>query len=66
MKYAEGSKDEALRAMQAAADIEDEHMLLNLVRMRYSETPVFLQISSISTTYGVSTPRPLRRWRPVS
>ena len=34
--------------------IEDEHMLLNLVRLRYFETPVFLQISSITTSYGVS------------
>jgi len=39
---------------QTIRDIEDEHMLLNLVRMRYLDTPVFLQISSISTTYGVS------------
>jgi len=38
---------------QTIRDIEDEHMLLNLVRMRYLETPVFLQISSISTTYGL-------------
>ena len=33
---------------------EDEHMLLNLVRLRYVITPVFLQISSITTSYGVS------------
>jgi hypothetical protein len=39
---------------QTVREIEDEHMLLNLVRLRYLETPVFLQISSISTTYGVS------------
>jgi hypothetical protein len=29
-------------------------MLLNLVRLRYVETPVFLQIASITTSYGVS------------
>jgi hypothetical protein len=39
---------------QVIRDIEDEHMLLNLVRLRYVETPVFLQIASITTTYGVS------------
>ena len=42
------------RYSQAIRDIEDEHLLLNLVRMRYLETPVFLQISSISTTYGIN------------
>lgn len=39
---------------QTIRSIEDEHMLLNLVRLRYLETPVFLQISNITTTYGVS------------
>jgi hypothetical protein len=39
---------------QTIRDIEDEHMLLNLVRLRYLDTPVFLQIASISKTYGVS------------
>jgi hypothetical protein len=29
-------------------------MLLNLVRLRYLETPVFLQISNITTTYGIN------------
>ena len=41
------------RYSQAIRDIEDEHLLLNLVRMRYLENPVFLQISGITTTYGV-------------
>jgi len=39
---------------QAIREIEDEHMLLNLVRLRYSETPVFLQIASITTSYNVN------------
>ena len=41
------------RYSHAVRDIEDEHLLLNLVRMRYLESPVFLQISGITTTYGV-------------
>ena len=28
-----------------------EQLLLNIVRLRYSETPFFLQLSSISTTF---------------
>ena len=42
------------RYTQTIRDIEDKHLLLNLVRMRYVETPVFLQISSITTTYGIN------------
>ena len=41
------------RYTQALREIQDEHRLLNLVRMRYMETPVFLQITSINTTYNV-------------
>ncbi len=40
--------------IQALRHIEDEQMLTNLVRLRYAETPVFLQISSITTTFSVS------------
>ncbi len=39
---------------QAIRELDDEHMLLNLVRLRYFDTPVFLQISSISSTYGIN------------
>ena len=39
---------------QALREIQDEHRLLNLVRMRYMETPVFLQVTSINTTYNVA------------
>ena len=38
---------------QAIREIQDEHRLMNLVRMRYMETPVFLQVTSINTTYNV-------------
>ena len=31
----------------------DEQLLLNMVRMRYEESPYFLQISSISTSFSV-------------
>jgi hypothetical protein len=39
---------------QVIRNIEDEHMLMNLVRLRYLETPVFLQISSITSTYSMN------------
>lgn len=42
------------RYTQALREIQDEHRLLNLVRLRYMETPVFLQVTSINTTYNVS------------
>lgn len=42
------------RYTQALREIQDEHRLLNLVRMRYMETPVFLQVTSINTTYNVA------------
>ena len=38
---------------QTMRDIQDEHLLLNLVRLRYLETPVFLQLTSITTTYEI-------------
>ena len=34
--------------------VEDEQLLTNLLRLRYQETPIFLEIGSIATTYGVS------------
>lgn len=34
--------------------LEDEQLLTNLLRIRYVETPIFLQIASITTTYGFS------------
>ena len=39
-----------LRYTQALREIQDEHRLMNLVRLRYMETPVFLQVTSINTT----------------
>ena len=42
------------RYSQTMRDIQDEHLLLNLVRLRYLETPVFLQLTSITTTYEVN------------
>lgn len=42
------------RYSQTLRDIQDEHLLLNLVRLRYLETPVFLQLTSITTTYEIS------------
>jgi len=33
-------------------DTTQEQLLLNIVRLRYDETPLFLQLSSISTTFG--------------
>ena len=41
------------RYTQALRNIQDEHRLMNLVRLRYMETPVFLQVTSINTTYNV-------------
>ncbi len=41
------------RYTQALREIQDEHRLLNLVRLRYMETPVFLQVTSINTTYNL-------------
>ena len=38
---------EALRVTQ------DENRLMNLVRLRYMETPIFLQVTSINTTYNL-------------
>lgn len=35
----------------AARRISDEQMLLNLVRLRYRETPVWLEVTSISTQF---------------
>jgi hypothetical protein len=35
----------------AARQILDEQMLLNLVRMRYRETPVWLEVTSIATQF---------------
>ena len=42
------------RYSQTMRDIQDEHLLLNLVRLRYLETPVFLQLTSITTTYEIN------------
>ncbi len=36
---------------QVLVQTQDEEMLLNLVRMRYSDNPVFLEVSSISTSF---------------
>ncbi len=41
------------RYSQALREIQDEHRLMNLVRLRYMETPVFLQVTSINTTYNL-------------
>lgn len=41
------------RYSQTIRDIQDEHLLLNLVRLRYLETPVFLQLTSLTTTYEI-------------
>jgi hypothetical protein len=30
----------------------DEQMLLNLVRLRYNDTPLFLELGSVVTSYG--------------
>ncbi len=40
------------RALQHALS---EQMILNLVRLRYGEPPVFLEVTSISTQYGFSS-----------
>ena len=37
---------------QAIASSANEQMLLNLVRLRYSEIPVFLAVSSVLTQYS--------------
>jgi len=42
------------RYSQTMREIQDERLLLNLVRLRYFETPVFLQLTSITTTYEVN------------
>ena len=42
------------RYTEALREIQDEHRLLNLVRLRYMDTPVFLQVTSINTTYNVA------------
>lgn len=41
------------RYSEALREIQDEHRLMNLVRLRYLETPVFLQVTSINTTYNL-------------
>lgn len=41
------------RYSEALRQIQDEHRLMNLVRLRYMETPVFLQVTSINTTYNL-------------
>ena len=33
----------------------DEQMLANLVRMRYFESPIFLQVSSVNTSFAIGT-----------
>ena len=40
---------------EAIATSWERQMLLNLVRMRYSQTPLFLELSSISTQYNLAT-----------
>jgi len=40
---------------QALTELRDEQLLLNLVRIRYSEMPVFLNVASISTQYEFNT-----------
>ena len=42
------------RYSQTMREIQDAHLLLNLVRLRYLETPVFLQLTSITTTYEIN------------
>ena len=42
------------RYSQTIREIQDEHLLLNLVRLRYLETPVFLQVTSLTTTYEIN------------
>lgn len=37
----------------AIARTQDEQMLLNLVRLRYLDTPMFLQVGSVSTQYSL-------------
>ncbi len=39
---------------EAVRRTTDEQMLLNLVRMRYYEEPLFLQVSSITASFGIS------------
>ena len=38
---------------EAIRQTENEQLLLNLVRLRYHQMPVFLQVSSISTSFGL-------------
>lgn len=40
---------------EAVASSAEEQMLANLVRMRHGRLPVFLQVSSIVTQYGLTT-----------
>ncbi len=47
----QGRKDYNLAIQRTS----EEQLLLNLVRLKYRDTPVFLEISSISTQFGFST-----------
>lgn len=38
---------------EAIAQSRDEQLLLNLVRLRYRDTPLFLEISSVTTQYNL-------------
>ena len=50
-KLYQGSFNDYNDAIRTTAD---EQMLSNLVRMRYLESPVFLQVSSVSTSFSLS------------
>ncbi|QJA06616.1 hypothetical protein FVE67_07325 [Thermosulfurimonas marina] len=47
-------KESSLSFNRALSEALSEQLLLNLVRLRYGEPPVFLQVTSISTQYGFS------------
>lgn len=38
---------------EAIASTSSEQLLLNLVRLRYRDVPLFLEVSSVTTTFGV-------------
>lgn len=50
-----GLKSSAVAYNHAVAQTNGEQLLLNLVRLRYRDVPVFLEISSISSQYQFST-----------
>ncbi|MEO0511565.1 MAG: hypothetical protein AAF108_01535 [Planctomycetota bacterium] len=40
---------------EAIAQTQNEQVLLNLVRLRYRDAPVFLEVSTVATTYEIET-----------